>query len=187
MGRAQRQKQPSPLFSPPPRFGSISLPSPALAPRRMARSQSTCSKVALSTGETARLYACVSWLDYSDFARGGRPRDRRIARSVQLKAIKLGCVVPKNFSLIGFVDMIKIGGDFFARFGPEGRTVGKIRRPENIVHADVMAMGDAEAVIDKRRVELAAKIVARLHRQFGPKGSAAKADAGGAETLVDAK
>ena len=57
---------------------------------------------------------------------------------------------------------MEIGGDLFPRFGPERRAVREVRRPKNIVHADVVAMSDAEAVVDERGVDLAAKIFARF-------------------------
>src|SRR5262245_21231164 len=107
--------------------------------------------------------------------------------SVQLKAIKFGRVLPENLPLVSFIDFAEIGGDFFSRLGPECCAVGKIRRPEDIVDSNVLAMSDTETIIDEGRIELSAKIVARFHRQFGAKRRAAKSDAGCAEALVDTK
>ena len=64
--------------------------------------------------------------------------------------------------LVGGVNRLEIGGDLFPRLGPERRAVGEVRRPKNIIHADIVAMSDAEAVVDESGVELAAKIFARF-------------------------
>ncbi len=105
---------------------------------------------------------------------------------IQLEAVQFCGVLPENFLLVLSANVLKVLGDFFPRVGPERRAVGKVGRPEQVLHADIVAMGDAETVVDEGRIELAAEILARLEGQLGRKSAAVHANAARLEALVQA-
>src|SRR5512145_1426915 len=115
------------------------------------------------------------------------PRAVLFLSSIPLEAVEFRAIRPEDFLFVLFGDALEVLGDFFLRVGPESRAVGKVRRPEDVLDADLTAMVDAEGVIDERGTELAAKIFARLELQLGRKRRAAKTCSGSIEPFVDAK
>ena len=104
---------------------------------------------------------------------------------IHFEAIEFGGVLAEDFLPFVVTDGLKIIGNFLPRVGPERGAVGKIRRPENIVHADIMAMSNAETIVDECRVELAAEIVAWFVGQLGSERRATEAYSSGVEAFVD--
>src|SRR5262245_8294165 len=86
------------------------------------------------------------------------------APSIQVEAIELSSVVAQNPTLVLFANAFEVMRDFFSRVGPEGRAVGKVRRPEQVADADLVSVGHTKAIIDKGGIQLAAEVLARPHR-----------------------
>ena len=72
--------------------------------------------------------------------------------SIHVKAIQFGDVLTQDFPLVFFTDALEVLGDFFARVGPEGCAVGKVRRPEQIIHTNLAPMSHSKRIVDKGSV-----------------------------------
>src|SRR5262245_2103937 len=110
----------------------------------------------------------------------------KIGFSIDVEVVELGGVLPENFLLVFSAHALEILGDFFPRMGPKSRAVRKVRRPEQVLYTYFLTMGDAETVIDKSRVKLAAKILAWLEGQPGWKRATVNARATRFKPLVQA-